>query len=207
MEEKCLCQPTEILIFPCSGGSNVGQIANQAGVRLTQNGLGRFFCLAGVGGHVSGMIESTKAGKIIVAIDGCPVACAKKTLEHTGFNIDEYIEITSMGIEKNHDLTPRTSDVEKVSQYLSTQISKRRGLLWGKQMIVKPVSLKLNSEEILRLVKIFLDEDKEDAFSFLKEVLKPRVDQATREQWEVIPFKLRVSWKKNLFLKNEVIRC
>jgi hypothetical protein len=52
----------------------------------------------------------------------------------------------------------------------------------GKQMIVKPVNLKLDSEELLRLVKIFLDEDKEDAFLFLKEVLKPQVDQATREQ-------------------------
>jgi hypothetical protein len=51
-----------------------------------------------------------------------------------------------------------------------------------KQMIIKPVNLKLDSEELLRLVKIFLDEDKEDAFYFLKEVLKPQVDQATREQ-------------------------
>ena len=49
-------------------------------------------------------------------------------------------------------------------------------------MIVKPVNLKLDSEELLRLVKIFLDEDNEDAFLFLKEVLKPQVDQATREQ-------------------------
>ncbi len=128
MEEKCLCEPAEILIFPCSGGSNVGQIANQAGVKLTQDGMGRFFCLAGIGGHVSGMIESTKAGKVLIAIDGCPVACAKKTLEHAGFNIDEYVEITSMGIEKNHDLNPLISDVDKVAQYLSTQISKRRGI-------------------------------------------------------------------------------
>jgi hypothetical protein len=52
----------------------------------------------------------------------------------------------------------------------------------GKQMIVKPVNLKLSSEELLRLVKILLDEDKEDALFFIKEVLKPQVDQATREQ-------------------------
>ncbi len=96
---------------------------------MTREGTGKFFCLAGIGGHVSGMIESTKAGKVIVAIDGCPVACAKKTLEHAGFNVDEYVEITSMGIEKNYNLNPLTSDVEKVSQYLSTRISKRMGLL------------------------------------------------------------------------------
>jgi uncharacterized metal-binding protein len=129
MEEKCLCEPSEILVFPCSGGSNVGQIANQAGVKLTQDGMGRFFCLAGIGGHVSGMIESTKAGKVIVAIDGCPVACAKKTLEHAGFNIDEYVQVMELGIEKNHDLDPDPSDINKVVSHLSARISKRRGLL------------------------------------------------------------------------------
>jgi uncharacterized metal-binding protein len=129
MDDKCLCEPSEILVFPCSGGSNVGQIANQAGVKLTQDGMGRFFCLAGIGGHVSGMIESTKAGKILVAIDGCPVACAKKTLEHAGFNIDEYAQVMELGIEKNHDLDPDPSDINKVVSHLSARISKRRGLL------------------------------------------------------------------------------
>ena len=127
MEEKCLCEPSEILIFTCSGSSNDGQISNQVGVKLTQDGMGRFFCLAGIGGHVSGMIESTKAGKILVAIDGCPVACAKKTLEHAGFNIDEYIQITELGIEKNHNLNLNPSDVGKVVNQLAAQISKRRG--------------------------------------------------------------------------------
>jgi uncharacterized metal-binding protein len=128
MEDKCLCERTEILIFPCSGGSNVGQIANQAGVKLTQDGMGRFFCLAGIGAHVSGMIESTRAGKILVAIDGCPVACAKKTLEHAGFNVDEYVQVTDLDIEKNHDLNPLTPDVDKVTNHLASRISKRRGL-------------------------------------------------------------------------------
>src|SRR4030067_1936947 len=127
MEEKCLCEPTEILIFPCSGGSNVGQIANQAGVKLTQDGMGRFFCLAGIGGHVSGMIESTKGGKVLVAIDGCPVACAKKTLEHAGFNIDEYVQVTDLGIEKNHDLNPPIPDIDKVTAYLTPRILNKRG--------------------------------------------------------------------------------
>jgi uncharacterized metal-binding protein len=128
MEDQCLCEPDEILIFSCAGSSNVGQIANHAAVKLTQSGLGRYFCLAGVGGHVSGMIESTKAGKMLVAIDGCPVACAKKILEHTGFNIDEYLQVTELGIEKNHDFNLDLLDVEKVTHRLMTQISKRRGI-------------------------------------------------------------------------------
>jgi uncharacterized metal-binding protein len=128
MEEKCLCQPTKILIFPCSGGSNVGQIANGAGIKLTQSGMGKFFCLAGIGGHISGMVESTKAGKMLVAIDGCSVACAKKTLEHAGFNIDEYVQVTDLGIEKNPNLNPNPSEVGMVADRLSSLISKRRGI-------------------------------------------------------------------------------
>ncbi len=129
MEERCLCEPNEILIFCCAGSSNVGQIANQAAVRLAQEGIGRYFCLAGIGGHVSGMIESTKAGKMLIAIDGCSVGCAKKTLEHTGFNIDEYVQVTDLGIEKNHDLNILAPDIDNVVQRLEFQISKRRGLL------------------------------------------------------------------------------
>jgi uncharacterized metal-binding protein len=73
------------------------------------------------------MIESTKAGKVIVAIDGCPVACAKKTLEHAGFNIDEYVQVADLGIEKNHNFDLDLLDVGKVADYLAARISKRRG--------------------------------------------------------------------------------
>lgn len=44
------------------------------------------------------------------------------------------------------------------------------------------IFLNLSSEETLRLTRILIDEDKEEAFVFLKEVLKPQVDQATRGQ-------------------------
>ena len=72
------------------------------------------------------MIESTKAGKVIVAIDGCLVACAKKTLEHAGFNIDEYVQVTDLGIEKNHNFDLDPMDVGKVADYLVARILKRR---------------------------------------------------------------------------------
>jgi len=127
MEEKCTCEPNEILVFACSGSSNVGQIANLAALQLTQKGAGRMFCLAGIGGHVSGMIESTKAGKMIVGIDGCPVACAKKILEHAGFNVDEYLQVTEMGVEKNHGFHYPQPEIDKVVDRLNTRISQRRG--------------------------------------------------------------------------------
>ncbi len=128
MTEKCLCEPNEIVIFSCTGSSNVGQVANRAAIHLARNGLGKYFCLAGIGGHVSGMIESTKAGKMLIAIDGCAVACGKKTLEHAGFKIDEHVQVTDFGIEKNHDLNLDFSGFEKVTDHLASRISKRRGV-------------------------------------------------------------------------------
>src|SRR5512137_2080712 len=128
MNERCLCERNEILIFTCAGSSNVGQIANQAAIKLTQDGVGRYFCLAGIGGHVSGMIESTKAAKMLIAIDGCPVACAKKTLEHTGFQIDEYVQTTELGIEKNHQFNLDPADVGRVSDHIASLVSRRRGV-------------------------------------------------------------------------------
>jgi uncharacterized metal-binding protein len=126
MESKCLCEPGEILLFTCSGASNVGQVANQAAVTLAQDGVGRMFCLAGIGGHIPGMIESTKAGKMIVALDGCPVACAKKTLEHAGFRIDEYLQATELGMEKGHHFNFSNSDARKMADYLADRISRRK---------------------------------------------------------------------------------
>ena len=40
--------------------------------------------------------------------------------------------------------------------------------------------LKLTAEDVLRLTRILLDEDKEEAILFLKQCLKPQLDQAAR---------------------------
>ena len=47
-------------------------------------------------------------------------------------------------------------------------------------MTINPVILKLTSEEVLRLKRILLDDDKQEAFLFLKQCLKPQLDQASR---------------------------
>jgi len=43
-----------------------------------------------------------------------------------------------------------------------------------------PLILKLSPEETMMLKRILLDEDKEEALSFLKKCLKPQLDQAAR---------------------------
>lgn len=119
----CSCETTEILIFPCSGASNVGQIANQAAVELTKEKVGKMFCLAGIGGHVESFIESTRGAKRIVAIDGCPQYCAKKTLEHTGLTITDYIVVSKEGIKKSHDFDLPAEDTRKICNKIKDSLN------------------------------------------------------------------------------------
>ncbi len=116
--DKCLCEPTEILIFPCSGGSNVGQITNAVAIELTKHGKDKMYCLAGIGAHENALIESTKTAKRIIAIDGCPVKCARKTLEHAGFDVNTHIVVTELGITKSHELDVNDEDIKVVVEHL-----------------------------------------------------------------------------------------
>ncbi len=58
MENSCCCQSNgeQYMILCCSGGSNVGQLTNEAAIRLTKQGVGKMYCLAGVGGDLSGFV-------------------------------------------------------------------------------------------------------------------------------------------------------
>ncbi len=117
-ESKCLCSSSDIKIVACSGASNVGQIANQAAIDLAKAKVGGFFCLAGVGGHIKGMIKAGKQADLVAAIDGCPVQCATKTLQHAEIEPAIQIIVTDLGIEKSHEIAFDKGDcsivIEKV---------------------------------------------------------------------------------------------
>ena len=97
----------------CAGGSNVGQISNQAAVELAREGRGKLFCLAGIGAHLDTMIVAAKERKL-VAIDGCPVQCAKKILDHASLPAALAVVVTDLGIEKSPKLEVDSADCEKV---------------------------------------------------------------------------------------------
>ncbi|GAG61305.1 unnamed protein product, partial [marine sediment metagenome] len=58
--------------------------ADQISRKLAKEGCGNMTCLASVGAHISGFVESAKRADENITIDGCSVACAKKILEHIG---------------------------------------------------------------------------------------------------------------------------
>lgn len=112
-EKSCYCQATSTLVFPCAGGSNVGQISNAAAVEMDRRGLGNIYCLVGVAAHINGMVASAQGADRVIAIDGCSVACARKALEHAGVNISQALIVTDLGIEKNHIFEWSQCEIEK----------------------------------------------------------------------------------------------
>ena len=99
-DPSACCGPGPRLIFACSGAADVGQIADQTARRLAAEGAGKMFCLAGIGGRVSGIVATTQAAAAILAIDGCPLDCARKTLEAAGFTQFLYLRLSDLGMEK-----------------------------------------------------------------------------------------------------------
>jgi uncharacterized metal-binding protein len=95
-----VCGPASKLIFACSGAADVGEISDKAARKLTEDGAGKMFCLAGIGGRIEPIMSATKSASQILAIDGCGLDCAKSCLKQAGFEDFQHLRITDMGMEK-----------------------------------------------------------------------------------------------------------
>lgn len=88
------------LIFSCSGAADVGELADRAARKLSRDGVGKMSCLSGIGGNVSGIVKSAEAATSILAIDGCPLECARKSLESAGISQFNYLKLSDLAFEK-----------------------------------------------------------------------------------------------------------
>lgn len=110
------CQGANILIYSCSGGSDVGEITDRTARKLGKEGFGKMTCLGAVGAHLPKFLEAAKETDINITIDGCPVACARKNLEHIGVKPRSYI-LTELGLVKG-----KTPVSEKIVEEMAEKI-------------------------------------------------------------------------------------
>ena len=103
---RCSCGNSSLglIIYSCSGASNVGQLANEVAIEMARAGNGTMGCLVGLSAHVSTMVQNVKAANRVLVIDGCGVGCGRNALEHVGLTNFNGVVITEMGIKKDHDL-------------------------------------------------------------------------------------------------------
>ncbi len=115
VKSACCSAQGPRVIFPCSGAADTGEISDRVARRLARGGFGRMYCLAGIGGHVSFILDNMQAVGEIWAIDGCPEDCAKRTLELGGFRLARHLRVTDCGLDKGK--SPATD--ENVARVLS----------------------------------------------------------------------------------------
>lgn len=113
MESSKVCSGGDTLIFACSGAADVGEVADRVAREMTKQGIGKMFCLAGIGGRIEPILQKTSQATKILAIDGCAMNCVKSCLETAGFNQFEHLQLGDVGMVKSQ--TPATKEnVEKV---------------------------------------------------------------------------------------------
>ncbi len=84
MANGCCSEGGVKLLYPCSGAADVGELADRAVRKLWKEGFATKTCLAGVGADIPGFVQSAKGAELNITVDGCPLACARKSLERIG---------------------------------------------------------------------------------------------------------------------------
>ena len=103
------------LVFACSGAADVGAVADQAARKLAKAGKGKMFCTVGLGGKVESILETTRAASTILAIDGCPLDCTKRSLAEAGFDQCLHLRVTDLGMTKG-ETEISDANVSKVAE-------------------------------------------------------------------------------------------
>jgi len=88
------------LVYSCSGCSSAAQLANAVALRLDRDGTAEMSCIAGVGGGVAPLVKLAQSGRTIIAIDGCPLACARECLAKQGVVPDHHLLLNELGVRK-----------------------------------------------------------------------------------------------------------
>ncbi|AZH25963.1 putative zinc-binding protein [Haloplanus aerogenes] len=90
------------LVYSCSGCSSAAQMANDLAVRLDRERRAEMSCIAGVGSDVGPLVDTATSGRPTLVIDGCPLECARKSLEQHDVTPDRHVNLAKRGVPKEY---------------------------------------------------------------------------------------------------------
>jgi uncharacterized metal-binding protein len=86
------------LVFVCSGAADVGELTDRAARRLRGDSLAAMSCLASVGARDEDVMFNIDRAERVLLIDGCPNACARRTLEHAGIHRFTHFDLSEVDL-------------------------------------------------------------------------------------------------------------
>lgn len=124
------------LVYSCSGCSSAAQLANHLAVRLDRAGLAEMSCIAAVGGNVPALVALARkaaiAGRPILAVDGCALACARACLQQRGLAPAEHVQLAEDRVRNacRHDFDRDLA--ERLYERLAKRAAQLRGFSPGR---------------------------------------------------------------------------
>jgi uncharacterized metal-binding protein len=101
-------QKNKLIVFSCSGASDLGEITDRLARKLRDKGNYAMKCLAMVAARDNALIEQLQKSTFLV-LDGCGVDCGKKIMEEAWLSDYQYLRLSDLGYEKAR--TPVTEDL------------------------------------------------------------------------------------------------
>lgn len=101
------------LVYSCSGCSSAAQMANALALRLDRAGHAEMSCIAGVGGDVKPLVRTARAGRRIIALDGCRLHCVQACLARHDVTPTQHVMLAEYGVRKTlrADFDPEEADM------------------------------------------------------------------------------------------------
>lgn len=113
---SCSCDSSQrtVLLYACSGGANVAEMADRAARKLMADGQGSMFCLAGLGAEIPNMVQQARDADLNLVIDGCPMDCGRKVFQRLGIENVKVVRVTDLGIEKKKGVPVENAQLQTV---------------------------------------------------------------------------------------------
>ncbi len=110
------------LVYACSGCSNVAQLTNDLAVVLDRQGIAEMSCISGIGGRVKSLVKIAQSGRPVLALDGCPLNCVRRTLATIDVVPTWHIEVTTFGYKKARQQDCSLSAAYELLQHIQSEL-------------------------------------------------------------------------------------
>lgn len=115
------------LVYSCSGCSSAAQTANYIALKLDRDGDAEMSCISGVGGNVPHLVRIARSGRPILALDGCPLACALQCLKQRGVEPDDHVLLHEYGVRKKYHAAFDQEQADRIAGEIVVRARKLSG--------------------------------------------------------------------------------
>ena len=123
------------LVYSCSGCYSAAQMANHIALELDREEVAEMSCIAGVGGDAPSLVKLAKSGRPVVAIDGCPLECARHCLARHGVTPDLHVQLAEHGVRKRYHMQFDPDEAAAVAREVADDVA----LLAAERRLLQPV--------------------------------------------------------------------